>query len=54
MKIKINLSPMFRDPMLRAAFQRAERDTGPEPVVVCPPKAPVLTDGAAAKIEEVA
>ncbi|WP_280952559.1 hypothetical protein [Mesorhizobium sp. WSM3859] len=37
---------------MAAFLARGERGTGTEPVVACPPKAPVLIDGAAEKVEE--
>lgn len=43
----IKLSGMFRDPALKSAFERAERDSGGA-YAVADPKAPVLLGGAAA------
>ena len=40
------LSELFRDPALRAAFERVERDNGNAFAIPAKPK-PVLTDGAA-------
>lgn len=40
------LSSMFSDPMVRAAFQRAERDNGAA-FAIPAPKAPVLNGGVA-------
>jgi hypothetical protein len=42
------LSNLIRDPMVRDAFRRAERDSGAAYAVPAP-KPPKLTDGAAAK-----
>lgn len=41
-----NLSELFTDPRLKAAFQRAEKDSG-NAFAVPAPKAPVLTGGQA-------
>ena len=55
MKIHIvHLSKIARDPAVVAFLERGERDVGPDLVVACPPRAPVLTDGAAVKVLEVA
>ncbi|MCF3934311.1 hypothetical protein L1787_12920 [Acuticoccus sp. M5D2P5] len=40
------LASLIRDPMVRAAFERADRDNGAAPIFVpANPKAPVLTGG---------
>lgn len=44
------LSELFRDPALRAAFERVERDSGNQFAVPARPK-PVLIDGAAKSLE---
>jgi hypothetical protein len=44
------LSSLIRDPFVRAAFERAERDQGLT-FAVTPPRAPELTGGAAEQIE---
>ena len=43
------LSALFRDPFVRSAFERAERDEGPQPVEARSPK--VLTGGQAQEME---
>jgi hypothetical protein len=43
-----HLSLLIRDPIVRAAFERAERDNRPEPVEADRPK--VLTGGEAEKV----
>ncbi len=53
-KASITLSSLFRNPAVRDAFERAERDNGAA-FAVPVPKAPVLTGGAAAaRVLEVA
>lgn len=47
----IKLSTMFRNPVLRAAFERAERDGDMFEPVENKPTGPVLTGGAAAVLE---
>lgn len=42
----ITLSSMFRDPVVRRAFERAERDSG-NTFAVSAPKQPVLVGGEA-------
>lgn len=49
----LNLSELFRDPALRDAFARAERDGGNAFAVPASPR-PVLTGGSANKLAEVA
>lgn len=49
----IPLSELFRNPMLRAIFQRVERDNGAA-FAVPAPKAPVLNGGACVKVLEAA
>ena len=50
----VRLSHLFRDPVLRAAFARAEREDGAAfPVPVDPPK-PIRPAGAARAIREAA
>ena len=50
--IRVPISTLFRDPRLRAAFERAERDLGsPGLLVPVDPPKPVLSSGAAAKRE---
>lgn len=44
------LSSLIRDPAVRAAFERAERDNG-QAFAVPTPRAPVLAGGAAQKRE---
>ena len=46
----LKLSELFRDPALRRAFARAERDSGNECAVPAKPE-PVLTGGAARVLE---
>lgn len=46
----ITLSSLIRNPAVRAAFQRAERDNGAA-FAIPAPKAPVLTGGAARVLE---
>ncbi|WP_180980991.1 hypothetical protein [Pseudovibrio exalbescens] len=53
MKNEINLSALFKDPFLKAAFQRAERDSG-NAYAVPAPKRPHLTGGAAVRVLEAA
>lgn len=50
MKIHTPLSKIARDPAVASFLERGERDVGPEPVIACPPKAPVLTDSATVKV----
>jgi len=45
------IAHLFRDPALRAAFSRIERDAGGALVLPKRPE-PVLTDGAAVRIPE--
>ncbi len=45
----IRLSELIRDPFVRAAFERAERDGGC--LVEADPRKPVLVDGVARKLE---
>jgi len=47
----MTLSHLFRDPALRAAFARIERDASGALVLPKRPE-PVLTDGAAVRIPE--
>jgi hypothetical protein len=49
---RLHLSQLIRDPFVRAAFERADRD-GPAPMLV-PVRAPrpVLQDGAALRLPE--
>lgn len=47
------VSHLFRDPVLRAVFERAERDGGAT-FVIADPKPPVLTGGASVRIVEFA
>lgn len=48
-----SLSSLFRDPMVRDAFARAERDQGePAPAVIVPE--PRRIDGAAVRVLELA
>lgn len=44
------LSSLIRDPAVRAAFERAERDSG-QAFAIPTPRAPVLNGGAAQKRE---
>lgn len=44
------ISRLFRDPALRAAFERAERDNG-SAFAVPPAPQPVLAGGAARQVE---
>lgn len=46
----IPLSSLFTNPLLKAAFERAERDNGCA-LVVPAPKKPTLAGGAAKKLE---
>lgn len=47
------LSSLFRDPFVRAAFQRAEKDGGAS-FAVPAPRRPVLTGGEAVRVLELA
>jgi hypothetical protein len=49
--LNTKLSQLFTDPLVRSAFQRAERDPPPLPVEPARP-APVLVGGAAERIRE--
>ena len=51
--ISAPLSSLFRDPVLRRAFERAERDLGQAFTIPKPEPKPVLTGGAAV-VREVA
>jgi hypothetical protein len=44
----VHLSPLFRDPALRAVFAKAERDIPPQPLSVENRPEPALSGGAAA------
>lgn len=49
--MKIEIAPLFRDPQLKAIFEKAERDQGQTPAVIDrTPKRPRLNNGAAAPI----
>jgi hypothetical protein len=48
--IRFRLSSLIADPFVRAAFQRAERDNPPLPVMPTASPRPVLTGGAAEPI----
>jgi hypothetical protein len=48
--VTIPLSSLFRDPVLVAAFARAERDSGAA-FAIPAPRAPVLSGGAARVLE---
>ncbi|MBZ9673430.1 hypothetical protein [Mesorhizobium sp. ES1-3] len=48
------LSKIARDPIVAAFLARGERDLGTEPVPSCLPKSPLLADGAAEKVQEMA
>jgi hypothetical protein len=45
------LSSLISDPFVRSAFERAERDEGPQPIEAKAPK--VLSGGAAEELEVV-
>jgi hypothetical protein len=47
-----SISSLIRDPFVRAAFERAERDNG-EAFAIQPAPEPELTGGAAAEMEMV-
>lgn len=49
-KASITLSSLFRNPAVRDAFQRSERDNGAA-FAIPAPKAPVLTGGNAKVLE---
>ena len=44
------ISSLIRDPVVRAAFQRAERDNG-QAFAIPMPRSPVLAGGAAKRLE---
>jgi hypothetical protein len=46
----IRLSAMIRDPLVRAAFERADRDNGEPVVVPANPHKPVLAGGATVEV----
>lgn len=46
----IRISDLIRNPVVRAAFDRAERDNGNE-FAIPAPKRPILIDGAAKTLE---
>jgi hypothetical protein len=50
--MKIKISQLFRDPALKAIFEKVERDQGQTPAELDrKPKAPRLRDGAAAAVQ---
>lgn len=48
------LSHLFRDPVLRAVFERAERDSGQAFAVPSDPRKPIRPNAAAAQVREAA
>jgi hypothetical protein len=49
----IQISSLFRNPALKAIFEKAERDNGAA-FAIPAPKAPVLSGGAAVRVLEAA
>lgn len=45
-----NISALIKNPIVKAAFERAERDNGAASAITAP-KAPVLTGGSAKVLE---
>lgn len=51
--MQIKISRLFRDPQLKAVFEKAERDQGQEPVTIeCKQPKPRLSGGAARRVRE--